>query len=46
MWYVAGRVYNAWWHTGQDFTFMNIRQHEFNTNDPAVIFKFNYTLYR
>ena len=46
MWFVAGRVYNAWWHSGQDFTHLNIRKLNFARDEPAIVFKFNYTLFR
>ena len=46
MWFRAGKMYNAWWHTGQDFTHMSIQSHKYTDSDPAVMFKFNYTLFR
>lgn len=42
--FVAGRVYNAWWYTGLDFTHMAIDISKlFQDSDKAIIFKFNYT---
>ena len=42
--YIAGRVYNIWWLTGLDFTHMAMEVSQyFVDEDPAVIFKFNYT---
>ena len=45
--FVPGRIYNIWWHTGVDFIDLNINVASFhNTNEPAILFKFNYTLHR
>ena len=45
--FVAGRIYNIWWHTGIDFEKVNIDVSALTEdNDPAIIFKFNYTLNR
>lgn len=42
--FVAGRIYNIWWHTGLDFSHLHIEISQFfNDSDPAIIFKFNYT---
>jgi hypothetical protein len=42
--YVAGRIYQAWWLTGIDFTHAAIDvQRLTNDADEAIIFKFNYT---
>jgi hypothetical protein len=46
MWYVSGQIYNAWWHTGSDFTHATIEPLHLTPNDDAIIFKHNYTLYR
>lgn len=45
--FVAGRIYNIWWQTGIDFEKANIDVSALtDDNDPAIIFKFNYTLNR
>ena len=45
--YAAGRTYNIWWLTGLDFDHMAMEVSQlFTDNDPAIIFKFNYTLNR
>ena len=45
--YIAGRMYNIWWHTGLDFDNLHmISSNYFSNIDPAILFKFNYTLHR
>jgi hypothetical protein len=45
--YVAGRTYNIWWLTGLDFDHLSMSSSYYmKPNDPAVRFRFNYTLYR
>ena len=45
--FVAGRIYNIWWQTGIDFLKVNIDVSSLtDDSDPAIIFKFNYTLNR
>ena len=45
--FVAGRMYNIWWHTGIDFEDLNIDVSSLtDDSDSAIIFKFNYTLNR
>ena len=45
--YMDGRIYNIWWHTGIDFKSLSINVGALNDdNAPAIIFKFNYTLNR
>lgn len=45
--YLAGRIYNIWWLTGLDFDHLAMSSSSYMTpNDPAILFKFNYTLNR
>ena len=46
MYYIAGTIYNIWWHSGLDFKSLTMDVGFYDTNSPAVIFKFNYTLNR
>ena len=42
--FAVGRVYNAWWLTGIDFTHLAIDVSQlYEDTDPAILFKFNYT---
>ena len=45
--YIAGSIYNIWWLTGLDFDQLTLSSSRaLKDTDPAVIFKFNYTLNR
>lgn len=45
--YIAGRIYNIWWLTGLDFDGLQMTSSSYlKETDPAVLFKFNYTLNR
>lgn len=45
--YIAGRIYNIWWLTGLDFDGLQMTSSSYlKDTDPAVLFKFNYTLNR
>jgi hypothetical protein len=45
--YAAGRIYNVWWLTGLDFDHLSIQSSNvLSPSDPAILFKFNYTLNR
>jgi len=45
--YLAGRLYNLWWLTGLDFTYLKMHSSRYlKESDLAVRFKFNYTLHR
>lgn len=45
--YIAGKIYNIWWHTGLDFDHLSVSSSYYmKPTDPSIIFKFNYTLNR
>lgn len=45
--YIAGRIYNIWWLTGLDFDHLSMSSSYYmQPTDPAIRFKFNYTLNR
>ena len=45
--YIAGRIYNIWWLTGLDFNHLSMTSSSYmQPTDPAIRFKFNYTLNR
>lgn len=45
--YIAGRLYNIWWLTGLDFDSLSMTSSLYmKPTDPAVRFRFNYTLNR
>lgn len=45
--YIAGRIYNIWWLTGLDFDGLTMSSSRYlKVSDPAILFKFNYTLHR
>lgn len=45
--YIAGRIYNIWWLTGLDFDGLLMTSSSYlKETDPAIMFKFNYTLHR
>jgi hypothetical protein len=45
--YIAGRIYNIWWLTGLDFDRLSMTSSYYmQPSDPAVRFRFNYTLNR
>ena len=47
MYYIAGTIYNIWWHSGLDFKRLTLDAGGlYDDQAPAVIFKFNYTLNR
>lgn len=45
--YIAGKIYNIWWHSGLDFDHLSVStSYYMKPTDPSIIFKFNYTLNR
>ncbi len=45
--YITGRTYNIWWLTGLDFDHLTMSSSYYmKPTDPAILFKFNYTLNR
>lgn len=45
--FIAGKIYNIWWLTGLDFDHLTMfSSYTLTENDPAITFKFNYTLSR
>ena len=45
--YIAGRIYNIWWLTGLDFDHLAMTSSYYmQPSDPAIRFRFNYTLNR
>ena len=47
MFFIPGRIYNIWWHTGLDFKSLSLKIGTLtDDSEPGIIFKFNYTLNR